>query len=168
MSITPTVGLYGGFGVLGRDVPSLLEDPRIEAFAPSTGRGGVRGGDVETTRRMISDMADLARRVVERGGVVVAGTDYGPAGLTLLAEMEILVRYGGMRPVDVLRAATSVPADEMGYGAELGKVQEGMLADLVVLGGDPLADIGAVRDTRIVVADGRVYEVDELLRRPIG
>jgi imidazolonepropionase-like amidohydrolase len=61
-----------------------------------------------------------------------------------------------------------VPADEMGYGAELGRVVEGMVADLVVLGGDPLADIGAVRDTRIVVADGRVYEVDELLRRPIG
>jgi imidazolonepropionase-like amidohydrolase len=167
MSITPTVGLYGGFGVLQHDVPSLLEDPRIEAFAPSTGRGGARGGDVEATRRMISDMADLARRVVERGGVVVAGTDYGPSGMTLLAEIEILVRYGGLTPADALRAATSVPAEAMGYGAELGRVAEGMLADLVVLGGDPLSDIGAVRDTRIVIANGRVYEMEELLRRPV-
>jgi imidazolonepropionase-like amidohydrolase len=166
MSITPTVGLYGGFGVLGRDVPSLLDDRRVEAFSPETGRGGIRGGDLEGTRSMISDMASLARRVVERDGVVVLGTDYGPAGLTLLAEMEILVRYGGMRPVDVLRAATSVPADEMGYGAELGRVEEGMLADLVVLGGDPLSDIGAVRDTRIVVADGRVHRMEGLLTRP--
>jgi imidazolonepropionase-like amidohydrolase len=160
------VGLYGGFGVLGRDVPSLLDDPRVEAFSPATGRGGVRGDDLETTRRMISDMASLARRVVERDGVVVLGTDYGPAGLTLLAEIEILVRYGGLTPVDALRAATSVPADEMGYGAELGRVEEGMLADLVVLGGDPLSDIGAVRDTRIVVADGRVHRMEALLTRP--
>jgi imidazolonepropionase-like amidohydrolase len=59
-----------------------------------------------------------------------------------------------------------VPADEMGYGAELGRVEEGMLADLVVLGGDPLSDIGAVRDTRIVVADGRVHRMEGLLTRP--
>jgi imidazolonepropionase-like amidohydrolase len=41
-----------------------------------------------------------------------------------------------------------------------------MLADLVVLGGDPLSDIGAVRDTRIVVADGRVHRMEALLTRP--
>ena len=165
MAITPTVGLYGGFGLIAQDDPTLLDDPRVRAFSPSTGRGGARG-DPEVARRMVSDMADIARRVVERGGVVVAGTDYGPSGLTLHVELDVLVRYGGMRPVDALRAATSAAAEHMGYGQDLGRVAPGMLADLVVFGASPLDDVSATRDTRLVVADGRVYRMEELLARP--
>ncbi len=78
----------------------------------------------------------------------------------------MLVRYGGMAPVDVMRATTSVPAEVMGYGDDLGTVRPGMLADLVVFGGDPLDDISAARDVRWVVANGRVYAAAELLERP--
>lgn len=165
MAITPTVGLYGGFGLLAGDDPTLLEDERLEAFGGSTARGR-RGGDPEVVRRMVSDMGSLGRRVVEEGGVVVVGTDFGPAGLSLVSEMEVLVRYGGMAPVDVMRATTSVPAEVMGYGDDLGTVRPGMLADLVVFGGDPLDDISAARDVRWVVANGRVYAAAELLERP--
>lgn len=167
MAITPTVGLYGGFGLLAGDDPSLLEDARLEAFRASTGRGR-RGGDTETVRRMVSDMGSLARRVVEQGGTVVVGTDFGPPGLSLIAEMEVLTRYGGMDAVDVMRATTSIPAAEMGYGDDLGVVRPGMLADLVVFGGNPLEDISAVRDVRFVVANGQVNSMAELLVRPGG
>jgi len=117
---------------------------------------------------MVSDMASLARRVVEQGGVVVCGTDSPiiPQGRSLIAEMQALVEYGGMRPIDVMRATTSIAAEALGYGAELGSVRPGMLADLIVLGGDPLTDIRAVRDVRTVIRDGRVYSLDELLERP--
>jgi len=165
MSITPTVGLYGGFGLLAGDDPALLEDARLEHFGGSTGRGR-RGGDVEVVRRMVSDMGSLARRVVEEGGVVVVGTDFGPAGLSLVAEMEVLARYGGMDPADVLRATTSIPAAVMGYGDDLGVIRPGMLADLVVFGGDPVRDISAVRDVRWVVTNGRAYSLAELLDAP--
>jgi len=167
MALTPTVGLYGGFGVLAGEDPTLLEDPRLRAFPASTGRGR-RGGDPAVVRRMVSDMASLARRVMEQGGVVVVGTDFGPAGLSLIAEMEVLVRYGGMSTADVMRATTSVSAGVMGYGEELGGVRPGMLADLVVFGGNPLEDIRAVRDVRVVVANGRVYPLADLLRRPVA
>jgi Tol biopolymer transport system component/imidazolonepropionase-like amidohydrolase len=167
MSITPTVGLYGGFGLLAGDDPSLLQDSRLEAFPASTGRGR-RGGDPETVRRMVSEMGSLARRVVEQGGVVVVGTDFGPPGLSLVAEMEVLTRYGGMDPVDVMRATTSIPAEVMGYGAEFGAVRPGMLADLVVFGSNPLEDIRAVRDVRFVVTNGQVYPMADLLQRPDG
>ena len=165
MGITPTVGLYGGFGLLAGDDPSLLDDERLEYFGGSTTRGR-RGGDVGTVRRMVSDMGALGRRVLEQGGVVVVGTDFGPPGLSLVAEMEVLTRYGGMEPIDVLRATTSVPAEVMGYGDELGTVRPGALADLVVFGGSPIDDISATRDVRLVVANGNVYTLDELMTRP--
>jgi imidazolonepropionase-like amidohydrolase len=54
----------------------------------------------------------------------------------------------------------------MGYGAELGRVEAGCLADLVVLGVDPLSDKRAVQDVRMVISDGRMHTMDELLRPP--
>lgn len=168
MTLTPTVGIYGGHQLVGLEDPSLLDDGRIDVFFPERGPRGGRGGDLAVRRRMVSDMASLARRVVERGGVVVVGTDspINPQGLALIAEMQALVQYGGMRPVDVLRATTSVSADAMGYGAELGAVRSGMLADLLVVGGDPLSDIRALRDVRTVISDGRVFSLEQLLQRP--
>jgi imidazolonepropionase-like amidohydrolase len=165
MAITPTVALYGGFGLLAEDDPTLLDDRRLDAFEASTARGR-RGGDLQVVRRMVSEMASTARRVVDQGGVVVVGTDFGPPGLSLVAEMEVLVRYGGMSPADVMRATTSVPADAMGYGTELGAVRPGMLADLAVFGANPLQDIAAARDVRMVVTNGVVYSMTELLERP--
>ena len=165
MAITPTVGLYGGFGLLAGDDPSLLDDVRLEYFGGSTARGR-RGGDVDIVRSMVTDMGSLARRVHEGGGVVVVGTDFGPPGLSLVAEMEVLTRYGGMEPVDVMRATTSVPAEVMGYGEDLGAIRPGMLADLVVFGGNPIEDIRATRDVRVVMSNGTAYTMDQLMSRP--
>lgn len=167
MTITPTVGIYGSFALLAETDPTLLDDPRIPIFLPGVDERARRGGDLEVRRRMLADMASLARRVLEAGGTVVVGTD-SPAdkGLTLMAEMQALVELGGMRPVDVMRGTTQVAAEAMGYGDELGSVRAGMLADLIVLGSDPLQDIRAVRELRTVIKDGRVYTLDELLERP--
>lgn len=166
MAITPTVGIYGGYAVLAADDPAFFDDPRIAAFGLRTPRAAEEGLDVR--RRLVADMASLGRRVVEEGGTVVMGTDspINPQGLSLIAEMQILVRYGGMAASDVLRATTSISARELGYGSELGRVEEGLLADLVVLGADPLADIRAVRDVRLVIEDGRVHTLDDLLKAP--
>ena len=165
-----TVGIYGSFGVLAADDATLLDDPRIPVFfGDSINRGRARG-DLDTQRRMVSDMASLGRRVVVAGGVVVMGTDSPiiPQGLSLIAEMEAMVRYGGMSAGDVMRATTSVSAEALGYETELGRVRPGMLADLVVFAGDPLSDIRNVRDVRVVVKDGRVYDLENLLEGPAG
>jgi imidazolonepropionase-like amidohydrolase len=168
MTITPTVGIYGGFALVAQDDPSLFDDARVRTFFPEASRSVRSRGDAATTRRLVSDMAGTARRVHEAGGTVIMGTDSPiiPQGLSLLAEMEALVRYGGMTPVDVMRATTSVPARVMGYEEEFGTVAAGRLADLVVFGANPLEDIRATRDVRMVVKDGVVYEAEELLRRP--
>ncbi len=167
MTITPTIGIYGAYGLLAAADPSLFDDPRVAAFFPFAPESARVPGDLDVARRLVRDMASLPRRVLAAGGHVVVGTDapINPPGVSLQAEMEALVRYGGMRAVDVLRATTSVSAEALGYGGLLGEVAPGALADLVVVGGDPLSDIRAVRDVRVVVQAGRVHEIEELLRR---
>ena len=167
MTITPTIGIYGAYGLLTAEDPSLFDDPRVETFFPWAPVAARAPADLTVARRLVEDMASLPRRVLAAGGRVVVGTDapINPPGLSLQAEMEALVRYGGMRAVDVLRATTSVSAEALGYPELLGTVEAGALADLVVVGADPLSDIRAVRDVRIVVRAGRVYEMERLLRR---
>lgn len=102
--------------------------------------------------------AQLAVRVARLGGRVGAGTDT-PAGAftlpggSLHAELERLVR-AGLTPTQALRAATGTAADILGR-ADLGRVQPGAVADLLVVAGDPTADIRATRDVRLVVQGGR-------------
>jgi imidazolonepropionase-like amidohydrolase len=70
-------------------------------------------------------------------------------------EMELMVAYG-MKPLEVLRSATSVNADLFGLNA--GRVKKGALADLVLVAGDPLQQISAVRQIRWVMKDGRIWK----------
>ena len=167
MTLTPTVGIYGAYGLLAAEDPSILDDPRVDAFFPWARFAVQHPGDLELARRLVRDMSAVPRRVVEAGGVVVVGTDapINPPGLSLHAEMEALVRYGDMSALDVMRATTSVSAQALGYAGLLGAVEPGALADLVVLGGDPLDDIRAVREVRTVVRGGRVHPMARLLRR---
>ena len=167
-AFSPDGGIYGAYGLLAADDPSLFDDPRVETFFPWARDAARAPGDMVLARRLAEDMASLPRRVLEAGGRVVAGTDspINPSGLSLLAEMEAMVRYGKMRAVDVLRAATSESARALGYEGRLGVVAPGALADLIVIGGDPTADIRAVRDLRAVIHGGMVHDAPSLLQRP--
>ncbi|HMC92235.1 MAG TPA: amidohydrolase family protein, partial [Allosphingosinicella sp.] len=71
-------------------------------------------------------------------------------------EMELMAAYG-MRPVDVLVAATSGNARIFGLADRLGAVKPGLLADLVAVEGDPTRTISAVRAVRMVMKGGVVY-----------
>jgi len=71
-------------------------------------------------------------------------------------EMELMVEYG-MRPADVLIAATSVNARLFGLGDRIGAVREGLLADLIAVEGNPLQDLSAVRRVRLVMRGGRIF-----------
>jgi imidazolonepropionase-like amidohydrolase len=70
-------------------------------------------------------------------------------------EMEMMVEYG-MKPMEVLRSATSVNADVFGYASQLGRIKKGLLADLVAVEGDPSQDIHAIRKIGMVMKDGAV------------
>lgn len=95
----------------------------------------------------------LAREV----GVTIAnGSDVGvfPHGENAW-ELELLVK-GGMKPQEALAAATSIAAKVIGRENDLGRIEEGFIADLVLLRGDALAGISALRQVAIVVKDGAI------------
>ena len=72
-------------------------------------------------------------------------------------EMELMVDYG-MKPLDVLRAATSVNATIFGIGSTQGRIQPGFLADIVAAEGNPATAIAHIRQVRLVMKDGIMYE----------
>ncbi len=71
-------------------------------------------------------------------------------------EMLLMVEYG-MKPVDVLRSATSVNAQVFGM-KNLGEIKQGFLADLIAVEGNPTEDIKAVKQVKLVMKDGTIYK----------
>jgi imidazolonepropionase-like amidohydrolase len=91
----------------------------------------------------------------EAGGTVLYGTDLGNGGTSpgiMATEVRALLDTG-MRPVEVLDAATATAADHLGL-PDRGRIAVDAVADLVAVAGDPLADPSAYEDVRLVLASG--------------
>ncbi|WP_131738217.1 metal-dependent hydrolase family protein [Actinomadura roseirufa] len=114
----------------------------------------------EVSRRKAAGVLDAGMAALElahRGGVkVVFGTDLlGPAHRHQNEEFRIRAKV--QEPIDVIRSATSTAAELLNRSGRIGTLRDGALADLLVLDGDPLADINALADPaniRHVVQDG--------------
>jgi imidazolonepropionase-like amidohydrolase len=72
-------------------------------------------------------------------------------------EMEMMVEYG-MKPIDVLKSATSVNADVFGYSDQIGRIKKDLFADIVAVTGDPSTDIHNIRKIVFVMKDGKIYK----------
>lgn len=97
----------------------------------------------------------------KRGVRVLPGGDYGFAmtpHCQNARDLEFFVRYLGMTPAEAIKSATVYGGEIMMRGHELGQVKEGFLADLLLVDGDPLANIALLRDPKRILAvmkDGR-------------
>lgn len=107
------------------------------------------------------------RRVLETlkvlhdaGITLLPGTDDG-TGFTVHREIE-LYALAGIPVPDALRIAAWTPIEYMGYGDRLGVIAPGRLADFILLQGNPLEDISAIRSARMVVRNGDVYYPAEI------
>ena len=98
-------------------------------------------------------------RAMRAGARIVAGTDT-PNALNLHSELVAYVA-AGMTTLQALQTATVNPAAALNLDA--GSVEVGKLADLSIVDGNPLQDINATRRVKMVVANGRVYELAALL-----
>ena len=99
---------------------------------------------------------------VRSGMKVAAGTDAGTPfnpHTYLPQELALMVDYG-MRPMDAIVAATRNAAENLGLSPDVGTLEVGRLADIVVLDGDPSSDIGAAARVRFVMKDGTVARDD--------
>jgi imidazolonepropionase-like amidohydrolase len=142
--------------------PGFLEAP----WPLRSAYGSVRNaGDSATVRRAQRTQLGTIMALHAAGVTIVAGTDYGLPGFSLLRELELYVE-AGFSPLDAIRAATAVPARVMGMSGEVGTIEPGKRADLVVLDADPLADIHNLRRGRWVVVNGRMFDM-VVLRRAV-
>jgi len=103
------------------------------------------------------DVAIGANKILNAGGRVAMGGHGEIQGLSNHWEMELLAK-GGMTNHNVLRAATIYGAEAIGYQNEIGSIDPGKLADLVILNRDPLKDISATQDIAFVMKNGVLYD----------
>ena len=106
---------------------------------------------------MISAHLESFQLALRAGVAIAAGSDAGtplnPHG-GLVPELALMVKCG-MTPLEALRSATSVAADALGLGAEIGRIAPGYAADLVAVAGNPAERVEALADVRMVLLRGR-------------
>jgi hypothetical protein len=138
-------------------------DPKLNRFAP---RFIV---DMKTRKcewREAEDdgfpaFAESGARIARAGGVVGMGSHGEIPGLGFHWEMQAHAR-GGWRPAEILRAATVGSAEAIGRSSDLGSIEKGKIADLVVLDRDPLAEIRNAEAIAQVMQGGRLYDAGTL------
>ena len=99
-------------------------------------------------------------RMREAGVRLIASTDAGIPNVRhedLARALPVFAHYAGLKPVEVLRSATSDCAAAIGLGAVTGRVAAGLAADLLFVEGDPLADLAGLESPALVIAGGREY-----------
>ncbi|NEA98661.1 amidohydrolase family protein [Streptomyces sp. SID13726] len=133
----------------------------IHANLHESGSEPEPGMEVEATAKAVREVVP---ELVRRGIRVVPGGDYGfawnPVGRNL-RDLELFVDWFGFTPAEALRAATQHGGQVMGMGDELGLIGPGFLADLVLVDGDPLADIRILQDRHRLTAimkDGTLHK----------
>ena len=115
-----------------------------------------------------AELCEVVRQMHTAGVTLVAGTDIaGPRipGFSLHEELALLVRCG-LTPMQALQAATSTPASVFGRSKDLGTIEVGKLADLILLDANPLDDIHNTQRIRAVIVGGKLMNrpaLDELL-----
>jgi imidazolonepropionase-like amidohydrolase len=118
---------------------------------------------VDAMKRHLDGAVHVLERARTLGIKLMCGTDSGnsplmPYGELHAKEMEILVRYGGYTPLEAISAGTRDTAFAVGLEDEVGILEAGKLADLILVTADPLADISVLqggRNLAAVIKDGR-------------
>jgi imidazolonepropionase-like amidohydrolase len=166
--VIPTLSVLRGMSGIG-DNGQLAEDGHLAPFLKPEDFSGLNAAMGFKSGEAAYAAAEKALRQLKAAGVpILAGTDAPNPGTTygasLHGELELLVK-AGLSPLEVLRAATSVPADHFGH-KERGRIRPGMTADLVLVNGDPSKDIRATRDI-VQVWRGGVALNREAYRRTV-
>jgi Tol biopolymer transport system component len=166
ISYTPTLLVaYGGpFGETDFfTTTSIHDDPKIRRFIPHEILDGKvrRSAWFHKSEHVYPLIAASAAKVARAGGHVCIGSHGEMQGIGYHWEMWALAS-GGWQPMEVLRAATLSGAEAIGYAQDLGSLETGKLADLVVLSADPLQDIHNTSSVRYVLKNGELFEGDTL------
>jgi hypothetical protein len=164
-----------------KEATSLLEHPSYR-FIPAARREewlhtamSRRESADQRVMEGLRKVEEFTRRYAQAGGRIINGPDSGPssgpanmAGLAMHVEMEALVD-AGLTPMQAIQSSTKWPAELLHKEQDFGTVAPGKRADLILIDGDPLADIRATRKIRTVMMDGKIVDttLDPSFRNPI-
>jgi len=162
--VDPTIALYELFTATTAKPPASFE-PGVDKIAAELA-GQVT--DVEPPNETSDAQEKVFQKQVaivgalHRAGItIVAGTDQAVPGHSLHREIELYVQ-SGFTPLEAIQSATTVPAHVMGLDKELGTIETGKRADLILINGDPLQDVHNTRNVEYVITNGTMYHTAEL------
>ena len=148
----------------------LLQAPGL-AYVPESRRLKILGtyrefdeldpAEWELRHKGYLNMLRFIKMFVDAGGKVMSGTDTGGwaiPGIGLHHELEILVEEAGLTPMQAIVAATRNPAEGFRVLDQVGTIEAGKLADLVVVNADPLQSIGNLQQIEWVIKDGNLID----------
>lgn len=160
-SMVPTLSvLYGGEPPISDQIiyGRPQDDPKVRRFMPP----GVLAGKLRDHQWTPAEMesypafAANALRIQRAGGVVGAGSHGAVQGIGFHWELAAIASGG--TPLEALRAGTIGSAEAIGHAADVGSLEAGKFADLLVLDADPLSDIRNTRRIHWVMKNGRLYD----------
>jgi imidazolonepropionase-like amidohydrolase len=155
MSANPTDPMGGFREAVYQEVVAPIQD--LMGFPPDTPH--------KTIFREMSKIGGYnLRKLMDAGVLVAAGTDAGE-GESLLTELELIVADGGVTPVQAIEMATYNGARVLRKEKEFGSIQPNLIADLVLVKGDPSKNIRDVRNIEYVFKDGKIIDRASLARQ---
>jgi imidazolonepropionase-like amidohydrolase len=131
-------------------LPASMLQNRIASLGQSP-------SDTATSHARLARTLANIKAAHDAGVPIIAGTDEGIPAYSVYRELELYVK-AGFTPMDALRAATAVAAQAMRVDKDVGTIEPGKRADLLVLDANPLENISNVRSVRFVMKDGRMFE----------
>jgi len=163
--VDPTVG-WGEMADHSKEVDVASFEPGIRAapFVLDAKYRGMGGNTTADQMRTQTAQALAAIGALHKAGVIIVpGSDTGLVGYGLTRELELYVQ-AGMTPLEAIQCATIVSARAMKLDRDSGTVEVGKRADLILVDGNPLADIRNLRKASWVVANGVLYDTRKLWR----
>ena len=149
---------------------NVHDDPKLRMFTPEEnidtrtrrrgpGAGGSPGqaGWFLEEEYVFPKHAEFVKKMLEGEARMGVGSHGQLQGLGYHWELRAM-GSGGAEPHDVLRAATILGAEAIGFGDQLGSIEEGKFADIVILNSNPLDDLRNTTDIQYVMKDGRLYD----------
>lgn len=162
--VDPTLALMEFF-TANTSRPPVSIEPGVAKVAPELAailaETGPPSQYAELQEKVFQKEVEIVGSLHKAGITIVAGTDQTVPGYSLYREIELYAQ-AGFTPMEAIQAATIVPARVMGVDKEVGTVEPGKRADIIILEANPLESIHNIRTVKFVITNGTMYNCGEL------